>query len=134
MNKERVKYEQLADGFQFSPSTITIDPKTVFQYLKATEDENGIYDNTFIPPMAVTALAMASMAEKFELLPGTVHVSQQLEFLKTVKINETLTSYVGVNRKVARGKFHMLNMGIKVDNDKNETVITGEIGFILPLP
>lgn len=134
MNKQRIKYEQLTTGFKFSPSTFTIDVKTVSQYLKATEDGNAlIYGDMLVPPMAVTALAMAAMAEKFELLPGTLHVSQQLEFSRTVAVNSTLTSYVGVNRVVARGKFHMLNLGIRVEDEDKETVVSGEIGFILPL-
>jgi len=83
--------------------------------------------------MAVAALAMMAMSEKFELLPGTVHVSQQLDFMNIVEIDDTLTSYCRVSRKVARGKFQMLTIGIKVLNQRQDNVLAGEIGFILPM-
>jgi len=133
MTEEKIKYENLTTGFSFTPSTFKMDAETAALYLKATDDHNPEYEGKLVPPMAIAALAMKSMAEKFDLLPGTVHVSQQLEFLNTASIDETLTSYASVARKVARGKFHMLTIGIKVLNQQQETVITGEIGFILPL-
>jgi acyl dehydratase len=130
---DKIEYGQLAVGFDFSPSIFTMEANMVSLYLKATEDNNVIYQEKVVPPMAVVALAMAALAEKFVLLPGTVHVSQQLEFAKTVLVNETLTSYARVNRKVVRGKFHMLNIGLKVVNQQMEPVVVGEVGFILPI-
>jgi hypothetical protein len=129
---EKIEYSNLSTGFKFEPSNFTLDPLTVAAYLKATGDKNNIYFDGLVPPMAIVALATRAMADKFVLLPGTVHVSQLLEFTGLVKTNETLTSYAEVNRKIVRGKFHMLNIGIHVVNSENKTVITGEVGFILP--
>jgi hypothetical protein len=131
--ENKIEYKQLITGFEFSPSTFQTDAGTVAAYLKATEDNNSIYVDKVVPSMAVAALAMKAMADKFVLLPGTVHVSQQLDFLKTVNTGEMLTSFAKVSRKVERGKFHMLNIGIKVVNANKETVMTGETGFILPV-
>ena len=130
---EKIAYSQLTTGFEFAPSVFTLDAGTVSAYLRATEDKNKLYQNRIVPPMAIVALAMAAMAERFILLPGTVHVSQQIEFVSAVEVGETLTSHAKVNRKIARGKFHMLNVGINVANSKTQPVITGEVGFILPL-
>jgi len=134
MSETKIKYEQLNTGFEFTPSVIKIDEQTVAAYKKAVEIDDPLFkERQIVPPMAIAALAMRAMAERFELLPGTVHTSQQLEFLNTVDIGETLTSLARVNRKIVRGKFHMLNIGIKVVNQKEIPVLTGEIGFILPL-
>jgi acyl dehydratase len=130
---DKIDFGQLEVGYEFSPSVFQTEANMVLLYLKATEDNNVIYQGNVVPPMAVVTLAMAALAEKFVLLPGTVHVSQQLEFAKTVLINETLASYARVNRKVIRGKFHMLNIGIKVVNQHKEPVVVGELGFILPI-
>jgi acyl dehydratase len=130
---DKIEYGQLAVGYEFSPSVLKMEENNVSLYLEATEDNNVIYQGKIVPPMAVVALAMAALAEKFVLLPGTVHVSQQLEFAKTVLVNDTLTSYARVNRKVVRGKFHILNIGINVLNQQKEPVVIGEIGFILPM-
>ena len=133
MDEKKIKYEQLASGFQFTPVNFTIDHETVSQYLAATGDNNPVYKGIIVPPMAIAARALAAMAEKFDLLPGTVHVTQEVEFQKTVTFDEPLCGFFTVNRKVARGKFHMLNIGIKVMNGKNELILTGETGFILPV-
>jgi len=133
MEHSKIEYEKLTTGYEFPPSGFTLDSTVVEAYLKAVEDNNPLYaENRIVPPMAVVALAMAAMSQSLLLPPGTVHVSQELGFNRTVNIGETLTSYASVNRKVARGKFHMLSIGIKVENQKQETVITGETGFILP--
>jgi acyl dehydratase len=65
--------------------------------------------------------------------PGAVHVSQDLQFLSPVGFDETLTSYAKVNRKVERSKIHMLSIGIKVMNQKQQSVLSGETSFILPV-
>ena len=86
-----------------------------------------------VPSMAIVAIAMAAMSEGIVLLPGTIHVSQELEFSNTATAGETLTSYAEVTRKQERGKFHILAISINVINQKRETVVTGETSFILPL-
>jgi acyl dehydratase len=133
MSNQKIKYEELNTGFEFTPSTFKMDAKTVKSYIEATEDRNIINQPDIVPPMAVAALAMMAMSGKFELLPGTVHVSQQLEFKNKVNVDDTLSCYSRVSRKVARGKFHILTIGIKVNNQRQEDVLTGEIGFILPI-
>ena len=130
---EKIEYAQLQTGFEFTPSVFTLDEGAIAAYIKATEDDNQLYHEKIVPPMAVVALAMAAMADRFLLLPGTVHVSQQLDFVNTAKVGDNITSYSRVNRKIVRGKFHMLNIGIKVVNSENQIIITGEVGFILPL-
>lgn len=130
----KVEYEKLTTGYEFPPANFRLDGKMVSAYLKAVEDTSGIYQGTdSVPPMAIAALAMAAMSEGLVLPPGAIHVSQELEFTNIAKIDEPLTSYARVNRKIERGKFHMLAIGINVINQKKETVVAGETSFILPL-
>jgi acyl dehydratase len=101
--------------------------------VRAVEDITRIYeDSNSVPPMAVAALAMAAMGKQMELPPGSIHVSQEFEFTNVVKLGETLTSYATVKRNLARGKLHMLTIGINVVNREKNTVVSGETGFILP--
>ncbi len=131
---QRVEYEKLVTGYEFTPASFKLDSEKVAAYLKAVEDSSPIYkEKGIVPPMAIAALAMASLSEGLVLPPGAIHVSQDLEFVSTVNINEPLTSYARVVRKIERGKFHMLTIGVKVLNQNKATAITGEIGFILPL-
>lgn len=130
----KIEYEKLPAGYEFAPASFRLDSERVRAYLNAVEDHNGIYEeHKIIPPMATAALAMAAMSSGLALPPGAIHVSQNLEFINVVRIGERLTSYARVNRKVARGKFHMLTININVLNQRNETVLSGETSFILPL-
>lgn len=133
MSQQRIKCEKLTRGYEFTPTKCILDSKLVMCYLKATEDNNPFYEvENIVPPMVIAALTMAAMSTKVELPAGTVQVSQDLKFNNIVNINEILTSHARVNQIVDRGKFHMLTIGIKVENPKNTTVMTGETSFILP--
>jgi len=134
MALRNIDYGKLITGYEFEPTSFRLDGESVMAYLDAVEDNNRIYEeNRIVPPMAVAALSMTAMAAELSLPPGAVHVSQDLQFLSLVSINETLTSRARINRKVERGKFHMLTIGINVLNQKQMTVLSGETSFILPL-
>ena len=133
MTQQKIDYKELTAGYEFEPSGFRLDDGAVAAYLEAVEGDKDIYrEKGIVPPMAVAALAMAAMAEGISMPAGAVHVSQDLRFLSTVGINEALTSYAKVNRKMERGKFHMLTIGISVLNQKQTVVLSGETSFILP--
>jgi acyl dehydratase len=130
----KIEFEKLTAGYEFAPVSLQLDSEKARDYLNAVEDRSTIYEeNNIVPPMAISALAMAAMSSGLVLPPGAIHVSQNLEFLTSVKTGEKLTSRAKVNRKMERGKFHMLNIGINVLNQRKETILTGETAFILPL-
>ena len=133
MIQPKIEYDKLTTGYEFAPASFKLDREMVTAYLKATEDKTGLYkESRIIPPMAIAALAMAALLTGLSLPPGTIHVSQELEFIDIANIGEPLTSYARVSRKVERGKLHMLTIGINVLGQKKTAVITGEFGFILP--
>jgi hypothetical protein len=130
---EKIDLEKLITGFGFPPATFKLDTGKISAYVRAVEDITRIYeDSNSVPPMAVAALAMAAMGRQMELPPGSIHVSQEFEFTNVVKLGETLTSYATVKRNLARGKLHMLTIGVNVVNREKNTVVSGETGFILP--
>ena len=134
MHKERkLKYSQLEADYEFSPSSYKLDHSSVATYLKAVEDSSSLYQGAeLVPPMAIAAHAIAALSESISLPPGTIHVSQELEFIDTVSINDTLTSYARVSRQQSRGKFHLLGIDFNVSNQRQKTVLTGKTSFILP--
>lgn len=134
MTQPKIEYEKLTVGYEFAPAEFQLDEERVTDYLWAVSDDTSIYEeNGVVPPMAIAALAMAALSTGMVLPDGTIHVSQDLEFSELASIGEKLTSHARVNRKVERGKFHILNIGINVTNQENTKVITGETSFILPL-
>jgi hypothetical protein len=130
---QKISYTDLTDGYVFPLLIFTLHPETVNCFLRAFQNNNSFYEKGFVPPLAVFAIAIATFGETFSITPGTVHVSQQLIFSKPVKVGEELTSIATVLRKVSRGKFNMLTIGINILDRNKDLVIKGATGFILPV-
>jgi len=131
--EQKVEYSQLEAGYEFPPSSYKLDSSMVAMYLKAVEDTSSLYQDTeLVPPMAVAAYAMAALSESISLPSGTIHVSQELEFIDTVSIKDTITSYAKVSRKQSRGKFYLLTVDLNVFNQRQKAVLAGKTSFILP--
>jgi hypothetical protein len=131
----KAEYHQLFVGFEFPPQSYKLDSETVSSYLKAVRESNELYSKSdLVPPMAVTAFAMASLGQAVKMPPGTIHVSQELEFLNLVRVGDTITCYSKVSRKVDRGGLRLMNTDISVLNQYQEKVLTGRVGFVLPEP
>jgi acyl dehydratase len=134
-NPAKVEYYQLFTGFEFPVQSYTLDSSLVSAYLEAVGENNDFYLNEkLVPPMAVTAFAMASLSEGLTMPPGTIHVSQELDFLKPVKVGDTIACHSRVSRKVDRGGLRLMNTDITILNQNEETVLTGRVGFVLPEP
>jgi acyl dehydratase len=133
--QSKIEYQDLKAGQEFPPAAFQVDSTTVDDYLKAIEEDNAIYKNTgLVPPMAVAALALKSLISAISMPPGTIHVSQEFEFIDTVNTQDTLTSRAGVSRIQERGKLHLISIDISVSNQKQKPVLAGKTGFILPVP
>ena len=130
-----VSYQDLKAGQELPPATFQVDSATVADYLKAAGEDNVIYQDTgLVPPMAVAALALKSLINAISMPPGTIHVSQEFEFIDTVSTQDFLTGHATVSRIQERGKLHLINVDVNVSNQKNRPVLAGKTGFILPVP
>jgi hypothetical protein len=135
MTEKPTEYYKLFVGFEFPPQSYKLDSSTISLYLEAVKESNDLYRSEgLVPPMAVTAFAMSALAGAVTMPPGTIHVSQELDFLKLVKVGDTITCYSTVSRKVDRGGLRLMNTDIKVLNQNDEKVLTGKVGFVLPEP
>jgi len=135
MPEPAIEYNQLFVGFEFPPRSYCLDASLVADYLKATGDTDEIYRREpLVPPMAVTAFAMNALSGAVVMPPGTIHVSQELEFISEVKIGDTITCYSTVSRKVDRGGLRLMNTDIKVVNQHQMKVLSARVGFVLPQP
>jgi acyl dehydratase len=129
----KIEYSQLTVGFEFSPQHYTMDDRLVSLYLEATFDSAELIRSAkLVPPMAVTAFAMNALSQSVALPSGTIHVTQELDFIKTVTVGDTIVCHSKVSRKVDRGGMHLMNIDLTVTNQSAETVLTGKVGFILP--
>ena len=130
MPDKTVSYEELAAGHKFPPATYELNASFVSKYLGAV-DSSG---DGFVPPLAITACAVATMTKLIPLPPGTIaiHASQELEFLKLVPIGTTIECHIGVAQKIARGKMSMLILELEVFDKGKEKVQSGRATIALP--
>ena len=129
----KIEYFQLTVGFEFPPQSYSLDSEMVGLYLEATRDSSELYRSSqLVPPMAVTAFAMNALSQAVTLPSGTIHVSQELDFIRPVKVGDTITCRSKVSRKVDRGGLRLMNIDLEVTNQSAEMVLTGKVGFVLP--
>jgi len=129
MPDKTISYEELIPGYKFPPATYELSASFVSKYLKAVDSAG----DEFVPPLAITALAIAAMAGSIPLPPGTVaiHASQELEFFKLVPIGATIECHTGVAQKIARGKMSMLILELEVFDQGKEKVQSGKATIAL---
>ncbi len=129
----KIGYNELESGVELAPAVFTMDSSAVASYISAVRESSPLYRGTgLVPPVAVAARAMTALAGMIVLQPGTIHVGQEIEFLGTVRIGDTLTSRARVARNMKRGKFHILAFDITVFNQDQEEVLKGNTSFMLP--
>jgi hypothetical protein len=111
----------------------TLDRSTVDAYLNAVEESSRIYHETdLVPPTAIAALAMAALAEGTEFPPGSIHVSQKLDFKHSVHIGDTIFCHSRIGRSYKRAGMHLITVELRVENAETREVLTGELSFIAP--
>ncbi len=131
---EKTGYQDLTAGQEFPPAAFQVDSATGADYLKAVEEDNVIYQNTgLVPPMALAALALKALINTISMPPGTIHVSQEFEFIDAVNTRDTLTSQAKVSRVQERGKLHLMTVDISVVNQEQKPVLAGKTSFVLPV-
>lgn len=130
MSDKTISYEKLIPGYEFPPATYELSASLVSKYLKAVDSAG----DGFIPPLAITACAIAAMTGSFSLPSGTIviHASQELEFFKLVPIGATIECHTGVAQKITRGKMSMLILELEVFDRGKEKVQSGRATIALP--
>jgi len=135
-----VQCDQLDAGYEFSPASYDLDAATIAKYLEAVGESSSLYwqsDNPqaltgLVPPMAITTYATTMLLQRLSLPPGSIHVTQEVEFLKAIEVGTRITCQAKVSQKWKRGKFHLLTIDLSVLDQSQALVQSGKVGFILP--
>ena len=134
LEHKKTGYQELKVGQEFPSAVFQVDAAKVTDYLKAVEEDSAIYRNTeLVPPMALAALALKALIDTISVPPGTIHVSQEFEFLAAVDTQDSLTSQAKVSRIQERGKLHLLTVDVSVFNQEQEPLLVGKTSFVLPM-
>jgi hypothetical protein len=130
MSVKAVSYEELIPGYKFPPAAYELSASLVSKYLKAVDSAG----DGFVPPLAITACAIAAMTGSLSLPADTIaiHAAQELEFFKMVPIGATIECHSEVARKITRGKMSMLILELEIFDKDKEKVQSGRATIALP--
>ena len=126
--------DQLAVGYEFPQASYEVNTSVVAKYLEAVgrRDEQSLAADSFVPPLAIAAYAMTALTKTLILPPGSIHVSQDFEFLKPVPVGSTIICGGRVAQRVNRGRLNLLAIEVDALNQDNEKVMTGKATLVLP--
>ena len=142
MQPSKLQYEQLETGYELPPASYDISAKVISEYLEAVDESSDLYyqpDNPqaltgLAPPMAIVAYTMATLSQNLALPPGTIHTTQEIEFLKTLSVGTKITCYAKVSRKQERSNLHLLTIDLSAYDQNQNLVLLGKSGFAFPNP
>ncbi len=129
-----VDYASLEPGQTISDRRYTLDDAAVALYVSAVGDRSGLYEtgDGLTPPMAVAALGLRGVVEDLQIPGGTLHTSQELEFLIGVEVGAELRCEADVVQNSVRGDRRFLVVSLKMDDGDGRQVLTGKSTLVLP--
>ncbi len=82
--------------------------------------------------MAVAALGLRGIVEDLQIPGGTLHTSQELEFLAPVKVGAKLRCEADVLQNSVRGDRRFLVIGLTINDGEGRQVLAGKSTLVLP--
>ena len=105
----------------------------VASYLEATGDVPDAYPGLeVVPPLALTARALADLLERLDLPSGAIHGGQEIQCHRAASIGERVRISVEQVRPARRGDFRFVTASFVVYGAQGDTVLSGKSTVILP--
>ena len=127
-----LSFKQLPVGFEFPPITYELTESVISKYLEAVDEETDFLTSGTVPPLAIAACAMTALSQSFTVPPGSIHASQELEFLKVVPIGAIINCGGKIAQKLERGRLNLVILEINTMNQAGEKVMTGKATIAAP--
>ncbi|MCJ7510566.1 MAG: MaoC family dehydratase [Dehalococcoidia bacterium] len=129
--------EALEKGHQFPATSFVLDEEAVARYVEAVEDEAlarlaQVEGKAWVPPMAVAALALRSLMEEMVLPAGSIHASQELEFVRAVEVGERITCRAWLSHRSQWGGWWVLNVEMEGADESGRAVLAGRSTVMVP--
>lgn len=119
-------------GYEFPPVTYQLSESAISKYVEAVGEQQDFLTSGTVPPLAIGAYAMNALSQSFSIPPGSIHASQDFEFLKVVPIGTTITCSGKIAQKVERGRLSLVVLEINGLNQDGEKVLTGKAMIAIP--
>lgn len=127
-----ISFDQLTVGYEFPSTSYQLSESFVAKYLEAVGGQQDFLASGIVPPLAIAAYAMSSLSHSFTVPPGSIHASQEFEFLKSLPIGSIISCGGKIAQKLQRGKLHLVMLEINAFNQDKEKVLTGKATIAVP--
>ena len=127
-----ISFEQLVAGYEFPSISYELSESLISKYLEAVGGQQHFLTSGIVPPLAIAAYAMSALSQSFSVPPGSIHASQEFEFLKLVPIGTTISCSGKIAQKVQRGKLQLVVLEINALNQDKEKVLSGKATIVVP--
>ena len=82
--------------------------------------------------MSIAALSLKGVVNDLKIPGGTLHTSQEINFLSKVPIGETLVCTATLNSNTVRAEWRFMVVKLVVCDSKGTTVMTGKSTIMIP--
>lgn len=123
---------KLPIGFEFPSTILQLSESHISKYLEAIDNSLDFLSSGLVPPLILAACANTALTKSFIAPPGTIHVSQDFEFLKTVAIGDTVNCRGTIAQKLERGRLNLIVLEINILNQNGEKVLSGKATINVP--
>lgn len=133
---KKISYSELEIGTIVSKQSYVLDRESVQKYILAVEDStfSTVAESSNIaPPMSIAALSLRGVVNDLNIPGGTLHIGQELSFLKTVPIGMYLECEAVLSSNSVRGDFRFMVVDLSVRDDVKEHVMKGKSTIMLPV-
>jgi len=127
-----ISFEELAVGYEFPATNYELSKSLIAKYLEAVGGQQYFLTSGVVPPLAIAAYAMTALSQSFSVPPGSIHASQEFEFLKLVPIGSTVSCGGKIVQKVQRGRLYLVVLEINALNQDKEKVLSGKATVAVP--
>ena len=124
--------DQLPTGFQFPLVSYELNRDLVAKYLAAVDEQEDFLTMGIVPPLAIAACAMTALSNSIKVPPGSIHASQDFEFLKPVAVGATISCGGKIGHKLERGPLKLIGIEIQALDQDQEAILTGKATIAIP--
>ena len=133
---KKVSYSELEIGTIVSKQSYVLDRESVQKYILAVEDSTSstvAESSNIAPPMSIAALSLRGVVNDLNIPGGTLHIGQELSFLKTVPVGMYVEWEAVLYSNSVRGDFRFMVVDLSVRDDVKEHVMKGKSTIMLPV-
>ena len=133
---KKISYSELEIGTIVSKQSYLLDRESVQKYILAVEDSTNstvAESSNIAPPMSIAALSLRGVVNDLNIAGGTLHIGQELSFLKTVPVGMYLECEAVLSSNSVRGDFRFMVVDLSVRDDVKEHVMKGKSTIMLPV-